>query len=463
MRLDLAQIASCLGVTLAGGQGAVEISGAAIDSRQVSSGDIFVCLPGEKVDGHDFAKAAEARGCAAVLASRELPDVSVPVLVVPRPQEALATLARYWRGRTRARVVCITGTAGKTTLKDTLTVIMARKGKTAATRGNHNNQLGLPLTVLNAAGDEDFWILEAGISHAGDMDLLGDIARPDLAVILNVGPGHTEGLGDKGVAWHKARLLRYLAPGGCALVNGDIPELTAACDETEARVVLFSRRADADCPFRILSDRPHHQTVCLDGEELPLATPFTGVSGAENVLAAAAAAHMLGANGEQIASGLAHVQLPPQRFHHRQMGNAHIFDDTYNANPLSMERMLSAAADFAGEHKLPLYLLLGEMGELGEDAPRWHYKLGEQLAILRPRAVFWKGSYGEYVAAGMVAGGYDRPLSPVSDRFAEEFRAMAGCELARGFVLLAKGSRVNRLEKQVHALQALWGDKADAL
>lgn len=455
MILTLKEIAACIGAEAPQMGRNTAITGAAIDSREVLSGQLFVCLPGEKTDGHAFAAMAEERGCAAIIASRPLPEVSVPVFVVPDPSLALARLAACWRQRSGAEVVAITGTAGKTTLKDTLAAIMARKGSVAATKGNHNNQLGLPLTILNASGDEDFWILELGISHAGDMEFLGNIARPDLAVILNVGPGHTEGLGGKGVAWHKSRLLNFLASGGIGLINGDIPELVSACEDTGARIMKFGR--SCDFPFQLLDAAPHGQKVSLEGEEMSFSTPFTGSSGAENAVAAAAAAHLLGADAEQIAEGFAYVQLPSHRFAHVQVGAAHIFDDTYNANPLSMKCMLESAAAFARTHHLPLYLLLGEMGELGQDAPQWHYELGKQIAALAPKALFWKGRYGQETARGLVDCHCPLSLRPVTAYFASAFVQAAGDDVKTGLVLLAKGSRVNRLENELEALQQLLG------
>ncbi|MDE7065497.1 MAG: UDP-N-acetylmuramoylalanyl-D-glutamyl-2, 6-diaminopimelate--D-alanyl-D-alanine ligase, partial [Desulfovibrionaceae bacterium] len=178
------------------------VTGVARDNRDIVPGDLFVCIPGERVDGHDFAMAAVQAGAAAVLARRELPEVppSVPVLRVDDTVKALGRLAAAWRMRTRAKVVGITGTAGKTTVKEVLAQVLSVQGPTERTAKNHNNQIGLPLSILNAAEDAAFWVMEAGISHAQDMEELAPVLRPDIGLVLNAGAGHTAGLGGRGVA-----------------------------------------------------------------------------------------------------------------------------------------------------------------------------------------------------------------------------------------------------------------------
>lgn len=456
MRFCLKEIANCLHVDADAGLDPI-INGVSIDSRKITPGDMFVCLPGNRTDGHAFAANAVAAGCSAILASRPLPNINVPVIVTPDTEQSLADLASFARARTSAKVVCITGTAGKTTLKDTLAAIMRRKGRVEATEGNHNNQVGLPLTILNARGDEDFWILEAGISHAGDMDLLGSIARPDLAIILNVGPGHTEGLGEKGVAWHKSRLLKYLSKSGIALVSADYPELKKACSEADVEPVYFSIYPNGKCRFYLEEAGSGWQRINLAGESARFKTPFTISFGNENAVAAAAAAFLLGAVPDEISEGFKNVKLPEQRF--REIGlpdKIHIFDDTYNANPLSMSRALDGAAFRAEKLGLPFYVVLGAMGELGAAAGRWHRELGRQLARLGPKAVFWKGPYGDEVQDGLCAAGSRLKLiyAEAPGEFVEAWRSHN--LPMNGMIVLFKGSRVNKLENHMHAFCAMF-------
>ena len=435
------------------------------DSREARPGALFVCVPGERVDGHDFAARAVERGAAAVLASRPLPDVAAPVLLVEDTVRALGSLAALWRGKTRAKVVGVTGTAGKTSLKEALAQVLAVRGKTARNALNHNNQIGMPCTVLNTDGDEDFWVIEAGISHAGDMDELAPVIRPDLGLILNVGPGHTEGLGDRGVAWHKARLLAHLARGGLGLVSADYPDLVREAGATGAKLRFFSAgahqveyRADYVGPAPEAGGEDATRglyRLWLDGVRCDAVSPFQGAYGAENSIAVAAAAHLLGLSPAEIAEGLGRAQLPPQRFNRERLGMWEIIDDTYNANPLSMRRMLETAAGQArGRAFVPV---LGEMGELGAVAEAMHEELGRLLADLGPAAVFWKGGHADEVRAGLTRGGYGGPWLPVDgpESFMAAWRELAERKLdgKRGGLLFFKGSHFNRLETLLTAFR----------
>ena len=341
MRLDLAEIVRCLGCArdVKVTDGSVTVTSVVTDSREAVAGSLFVCIAGERVDGHDYAARAVEQGAVAVLASRPLEGLSVPVLLVQDTVRALGAVAALWRGKSSARVVGITGSAGKTTVKELLAHVLSRRGKTACNALNLNNQVGMPLCMLKTDGDEDFWVFEAGISHEGDMDELGAILQPDLALILNVGAAHTEGLGERGVAWHKSRLLAHLAPEGQALVSADYDDLVREARAVFGDVLFFTasgrplsyRAAYAGC-----SDGVHGQyRLWLDGRPCDVIAPFRGDYGTENCIAVAAAAHMLGLTAEEIAAGFADAQLPPQRFARSRRGNWDIVDDTYNANPLA--------------------------------------------------------------------------------------------------------------------------------
>ena len=474
MRLTYNEIAAHLGLSAL--EGDIVLTVAVTDSREAAPGALFVCIPGSRVDGHEFVSAAVALGASAVLASKPLPLAGVPVLLVEDTVKALGKIAALWRDKTRAKVVGVTGTAGKTTLKEVLAQVLAVRGKTAKNALNNNNQIGMPRAMLATDGDEDFWVMEAGISHEGDMEELSSVLRPDLGVILNVGAGHTEGLGKKGVAWHKSRLLTNLAPGGIGLVCADYPDLVRDARATGAELHFFSAtgraveyRASyagpapatpaaesaapaattptaADAP----DDRRGLYHLWLDGARCVLTAPFRGEYGAENVVAVAAVAHQLGLSKAEIAQGLAQSNLPVQRFNQTRLGQWLLIDDTYNANPLSMRRMLDAAAErAAGRLFVPV---LGEMLELGSQAAEEHEALGRHLADLKPAAIFWKGGHGEDIRAGLTRGGYTGPWFEVYDAaaFASEWAQLAQGAFAgnkTGGVMLFKGSRGNRLER----------------
>lgn len=455
MRLSIAEIASCLGVP--GTRGDALAKGVSIDSRRTAPGDLFVCLPGERVDGHDYAKKAEEAGAVAVLASRCIPALGVPQLIVENTETALGRLAAHWRRLSRATVICLTGTAGKTTLKSALAAIMTEAGKTAFTEGNHNNQIGLPLTILNTDGDEDFWVLEAGISHAGDMEYLGEIARPDIAVILNCGPGHTAGLGARSVAWHKTRLLRYLAQAGRAIVSADYPELADEAKALGISPVLFSAQG-RHARFELESQEAGHYVINMPGGREEFAASFTATFGGEIVTAAVATASVAGATPEQMRAGFGRIDPPGQRYAHIRLGNYLLIDDTYNANPLSMERNLESAKKEAKSLGLPLIVVLGEMAELGEEAEECHRELGRKLAALNPATVFWKGKWAEELESALqgertgMAGPNRFIRVQTPQQFLDAWQRH-GSRMPDKGVVLFKGSRSNRMEEYLAALK----------
>ena len=230
--------------------------------------------------------------------------------------------------------------------------------------------------------------MEAGISHAGDMDELGPVLDPDLAVILNVGAGHVQGLGGKGVARCKAALLKYLAPGAQALVSADYPDLVREARALCPAAVYFSTTGK-QMPYRAAylglgEDGRGRYRLRLDGESLDVACSLTGPYGAENVIAAAAAAHLLGLSAEEIARGLEGAALPAQRFARLSVPGWTVIDDSFNANPLSCARMLEAAAELARDRAL--VCVMGEMLELGDEADREHLRAGPRPGR-RPRRV----------------------------------------------------------------------------
>lgn len=464
MRMSLEEAAKAAGARLLHPAGhTIELTGAASDSRAVKSGDLFVCIAGEHTDGHLHAADAVRAGASAVLAERDPFEGEVnarvlltPVLLAEHSVEALGRLGHAWRATFAGKVVGVTGTAGKTTLKELLAHILSMRGATARNPMNLNTQIGLPVSMLNADGNEAFWVMEAGISHAGDMDELGPVLEPDLAVILNVGPGHTEGLGGKGVARCKASLLKYLAADGIALISADYPDLVRETRALCPTAVYFSTTGK-QMPYRasylgLTEGGRGSYRLWLDGDSLDVTCALTGPYGAENVVAAAAAAHLLGLTIEEIARGLETAALPAQRFARINVPGWTVIDDSYNANPLSCARMLEAASELARDKCL--VCVMGEMLELGDESEKEHLELGRALASVRAQAVFWIGSHAGDVREGLRKEHYTG-FFRVLDKPGDFLPALAEWEAARSDrregLMLFKGSRGNRLECLVRA------------
>ena len=434
------------------------------DSRDVAPGKVFFCFAGERTDGHDHAPQAVEAGVAAIVATRDplakereqglpLP----PVFLVTNAQDALWLLALRQRSQTNAKVVGITGTAGKTTLKESLASILSCQGATEKNHKNFNTQIGLSMSMINASEDASFWVMEVGISQPHDMEELGSILQPDLSLILNAGVGHTQGLGEKGVDWHKASLSRYTAPNGFVLVNADYPKLVVGVGGYKEyfltngiHILTFGTQPPAKIKARYLGQTEEGKgryTVDMDGKDHTIVAPFFGAYGAENVAALAAAATLLGVAMPLVQKGLDTVILPDMRFRRQDIGSVTLIDDSYNSNPLSARRMLEAASILAKESGRELYCVLGEMRELGNDTQNLHAELGRLIAAIAPRGILWKGNHWGSVMQGLHEAdykGYFAQAQTTEDFIAQNKKI----ELAN-IVVLFKGSRGNKLEEYV--------------
>ena len=319
---------------------------------------------------------------------------------------------------------------------------------------NLNNQIGLPLSMLAATGEEAFWVMEAGISHPNDMDELGAILEPDLALILTM-LGRIRRPWRSGDGAHKSKLA-HLAPGGRRSSAPIIPDLAREARAVRQELPLFHLGAPSGITVRPMSYRRARTKGCsavlVLAFPLMWEAPFRGASGAKNVIAVAPPwRNQAWAKAEEIAAGSAGAALPKQRFACSRAGDW-LIDDSYNANPLSFSRMLEAAAEMAGDHAdRPLVCVLGEMGELGSLSEDEHRNLGRLVADIKPRLVCWKGGHLEEFEDGLHAGRYGGAFCPVTS--AEDmFKGLAACDLGSGGgVILFKGSRSNKLETLVSA------------
>ena len=275
---------------------------------------------------------------------------------------------------------------------------------------NLNNQIGLPLSMLAATGEEAFWVMEAGISHAGDMDELGAILEPDVALILNVGPGHAAGLGDRGTAYYKARLLSYLAPGGMAVVSADYPELVREARAVHPELVFFSA-AGRQVDYRASYVTPAGEDkglfrLWLDGVSLDVEAPFRGAFGAENVIAVAAVAHRLGLTPDEIAAGFAGALLPKQRFPVRRWAGGWSSTTAITPIPCPLPGCSKRRRKWPGTARTgPSSACSVRWASLAR-WPQTSTRSRTPGGCGQTRAVFWKGGHGDDVAQGLEAERY---------------------------------------------------------
>lgn len=431
-----------------------EVTSVAIDSRDVVPGALFVALPGERTDGGRFVPEAFANGAAGVLVRDGL-DVDGPAVSVRSTGEALMMLARDERARMDARVIAITGANGKTSTKDMAAAVLGTRFRTHASRESFNNEVGLPLTILGASGAAQVVVAEMGARHAGDVAILCDIARPDAAVVTNVGVAHLEVFGSwERIVEASAEPVEALDPDGVAILNADDAVVAGYASRCAGRVVTFGLAPDADVRAEDVvlgADGLASFTLACAADRVPVTLAVPGEHMVSNALAATATGITFGVPLDACADALAHAAVSPWRMEtFTTADGVRVVNDAYNANPESMSAALRAARWMAGEGHL--IAVLGTMAELGPIASREHERIGELAARIRVDRLIAVGDEArQIVDAGLREGVepgnvacYDDP-----DQALEDVRRSA----RSGDLVLFKGSRVAGLERLAEALR----------
>lgn len=432
----------------------VEVTSVAIDSREVMPGALFVALPGERTDGGRFVPEAFANGAAGVLVRDGL-DVDGPAVSVRSTGEALMMLARDERSRMSARVVAVTGANGKTSTKDMAAGVLATTFRTHASRESFNNEVGLPVTLLGAALDTEVLVVEMGARHVGDVALLCGIARPQVAIVTNVGVAHLEVFGSwERIVEASAEPVDALGVDGIALLNADDPVVAGYAERCAGRVLTFGLSPTADVradEVTLGADGCASFTLVSAGERVPVTLSVPGEHMVSNALAATAAGVTLGVPLDLCAGALAEAAVSAWRMETFTTGDGvRVVNDAYNANPESMAAALRAARWMAGDGHL--IAVLGTMAELGPIAAREHERIGELAARIRVDRLIAVGeSAGPIAVAGLREGVepenvacYDDPQEALDD-----VRRTA----RPGDLVLFKGSRVAGLERLAEAMR----------
>ncbi|HWF98352.1 MAG TPA: UDP-N-acetylmuramoyl-tripeptide--D-alanyl-D-alanine ligase [Steroidobacteraceae bacterium] len=423
------------------------------DSRTLAAGDLFVALRGPRFNGNEFVGAALAAGAAGAVVDAQQP-VALAQIVVADAQAALSRAGHAWREALSIPVIGVAGSNGKTTAKEMTAAILSRSGSTLATRGNLNNHIGVPLTLLRLEAGHRFAVIEMGANRAGEVAELVKVARPTVGFITNAGAEHLEGFGSlEGVARAEGETVAGLAADATAVLNADDEFVDLWRSMTVARVVTFG--IDRAAEFRASSLRT---TLGAEGflTRFRLSSPLgqaeleLHVGGRHNVanaLGAAAAAAAAGATLEQIVAGLGAMRPVPGRLQLKRADcGAWIIDDSYNANPSSVRAGIEVLASIEGRR----WLVLGDMAELGEFAADAHAQIG---TFARDRGVERLLATGTLAALAVERFGTGGQWFPDTEALARELRrALAAEKTAATVRLLVKGSRVNRLERVVAAL-----------
>src|SRR5215469_11151698 len=421
------------------------------DSRTLQAGQLFVALAGPNFNGRDFLAAALAAGAAGAVV--DAPQaVALPQIVVADPQAALTRAARAWRAAFNGPLIGVAGSNGKTTAKEMTASILSEAGATLATRGNLNNHIGVPLTLLRLTSEHRFAVVEMGANHPGEVAALVEVASPSVGMITNAGAEHLEGFGSlEGVARAEGEMVAGLAATATAVINADDAFAALWRSLTKARVVTFGvhERADfAASEVRTALEATGFRTRFRLHSPAGAAAIELAVGGAHNIanaLAAAAAAASAGATLAHIVAGLAAVRAVPGRLQFkRARSGAWLIDDSYNANPSSVRAAIEVLAALPGRR----WLVLGDMGELGEFAPEAHAEVGKFAREAGIERLYATGSLMERAVKSFGAGAQWYADAAALTQALSHALGGPGAEVR----ILIKGSRFNRLERVVDAL-----------
>ena len=443
--------------------------GVSIDSRKISSEDLFVAIKGANHDGHAFVGDVLANGIKGVVVREDAYSIDAIKNIhgewicvgVPDTVMALGELARFHRNRFSIPVVAITGSNGKTTTKEMTAAILKRKFRVLSTSGNFNNEIGLPLTLFQLNETHQAAVLELGMNHPGEIRRLGEICTPDIGVITNIGHSHLEGLGSiEAVKQAKGELLEKINPDGTAILNADDPRLMELLPGRTGNCRLYG--FDKKAGVRAESVRSQEYGVAFDlilpDETISVNLPVPGEFMVHNALAAASAAVILGFSGIDIKAGLEGFSSVKGRMNLLQspMG-VHVVDDTYNANPASVKAAITALRDLKKQERGAV--CLGDMLELGSHSAVLHEEIGAHLGKADVARLFLTGHYAACVAEGAVRAGMD-PGIIVTGTQQEILSRLIGW-VRPGDWVLVKGSRSTRMENIVNGLMETQSTKTD--
>lgn len=444
--LRLAQVAAWCGGRLHGAD--AEVDAVSTDTRTLAADGrhvLFVALKGENFDGHAHVVAAAERGAVAALVAREL-DATIPQIVVADTERALGEFAAALQERRKAKVLAVTGSNGKTSVKSLLLAILAHAGRAYANPGNRNNEIGLPLAVIDAPDDADFAVYEMGAGKPGDIAYLTNIARPDVALVNNIAPAHLERMGSLlGVADTKAAIYDALPADGVAVVNADDAFSPYFIERANGRRILrFGLDASADITARgIAADAEGSRfAMVTPGGEISVQLALPGRHNVRNALAAAAMSLGAGASLDAIRAGLEEARAVAGRLVRHRLGNgALLIDDSYNANPGSLDAAIDALAAAGGE----AWLVLGDMRELGGDARALHAASGRRAKAAGIARLYALGELSEATVEAFGAGArHFDSHEALSQALRDELRADVR--------VLVKGSRGSAMDRVVAAL-----------
>ena len=457
----LSWIADKVNGKLVNGSADTQVLAVSTDTRTIESGAVYLALKGPNFNGHDFIEAAENAGASAVIASENV-TTSLPVISVEDTKEALGLLGAAVKQHIAPKTIAITGSSGKTTVKEMCAAILARRGNVLATNGNFNNDIGVPLTLLRLEPHHEYAVMELGANHLGEIAYTTNLVKPDVATIVNAAASHLEGFGSLlGVARAKSEIFKGLDKDGVAIVNVDSKFAEFWQGKLkQTKTLTFSPQQKNDADFQAeditigLDGCASFHLVCPQGE-IAIQLTIPGVHNVGNALVAAALTLQVGANLENVRDGLIAMQQVSGRLNVKQLTDqVRLLDDTYNANVASVNAAIDTLSSFSGIR----VLVLGDMKELGEKARFYHEQVGEYAKQKGINYLYTMGVLSQSASAVFNENG---------GHFSDVESLLAAMESdllvqQRDISILVKGSRSSKMERVVEAIEASTLGKLDS-
>jgi len=425
-----------------------------IDSRKVKKKSMFVAIKGNRFDGHNFVKEAVNNGAGAVVINRnklgEFEDLEIPFVTVKNTLKAYGDIARIWRRKLNGNVISITGSNGKTTTKEMLSVLLSERYKVTKTESNNNNQIGVPLTILSANEKTELLVLEHGTNHFGEIEYTAKIAEPDYSLITNIGDSHVEFLKNRnGVYKEKSALLKITGElGGTVFINNDDPLLSKNKNKFNHVVTYgFNKLSNVQGTITDFTESGNPEiNIKGFGKNLSVVLPLLGFSNAINYLAAVAVALKLGLKKSEILNGTKKIKPVNGRLNLIKRKGFALIDDTYNSNPQSVKEALDVIKKI-NTYKNKI-IILGDMFELGEKSIEYHKKLGTKIKSVKPMIVLTIGRHMKYLTDELVR----KKLNSVHFRTRKALVKYLEKLNLNGALILIKGSRGMRMEEFVELI-----------
>lgn len=426
----------------------VEFSRVSTDTRTIQPGDFFVALKGEQFDGHEYVQLAQQSGAVAAMVSTQL-QVDFPQILVKDTRLGLGALGKAWAGQFSPKKMAITGSSGKTTVKELLASICSQVGSTLYTQGNLNNDIGVPLTLCRLASAHQFAVIEMGANHAGEIAYTAALAGADIALVNNVGAAHLEGFGSlEQVAKAKSEIYGALSPDGVAVINLDdaFAEFFKGQAQHSKQATYSMVNPSADVHLQSLQVSTSGQcqfSASVFGDSVAVNLQLIGRHNVMNALAAMTIAHLVGCSISDISKGLSLVEAVPGRLRAvAELEGCNVIDDTYNANPDSMKSAIDVLSSLSGH----ACLVLGGMAELGHESRRLHQEIGRYAAEKGIGTVYAVGETAALYREGFLAGSSDGVFVTAENhqRLAEDLYSNH-----RDKAILIKGSRSSQMEKVI--------------